>query len=158
MTTWGGFGIIVCTFIITPIVLLHRSSIPSRWVWVAAIPAVTVGTYLGIFLGPVIFTSMLGCVEWPSGTGHCAMLVAGFLFSIPVAAILFLAKRRNEKCEAQRRRSIRQAMRRIAAGGLEKQPRGPYVPHRKWHVGTAPGTPHATRGRRASGPYGLPMP
>jgi len=158
MTTWGGFAIIVCSFVITPIVLLRRSSISSRWIWVAAIPVATGAKYLGLFLGPVIFTAMLGNPEWPSVAGHRIMLVTSFIFSLPMAVVLFLVKRRDEKGEALRRQNIRNAIRKIGAGGVVVRPGGPYVPHRKWNVGTAPGTPHATIARCGHGPYGLPMP
>ena len=86
MTTWGGFALIVCAFIIPPIVFLHRGSISSRRIWIAAIPVVTVATYLGLFLGPVIFTGMLGRPEWPSAAGHRIMLYLRALDLDPVKA------------------------------------------------------------------------
>lgn len=158
MTTWGGFALIVCAFIIPPIVLLNRSSIPSRRVWIVAIPVVAVTTYLGIFLGPVIFTGMLGRPEWPSASGHRIMLLCSLAFSLWMAATLFVVKRRGEKEEAHRKQSIQQAIEKITADGVVEGPKGPRVPHRKWNVGTEPGTPHETKGRDGHGPYGIPMP
>ena len=51
-----------------------------------------------------------------------------------------------------------QAIEKITADGVVEGPRGPRPPHKKWNVGTEPGTPHETKGPDAHGPYGLPMP
>jgi hypothetical protein len=158
MTTWGGFGLIVCAFIIPPIVLLHRSSLASRRVWIVAIPVVTVSTYLGVFLGPVIFTAMLGNPEWPLAAGHRIMLVTSFAFSLLMAATLFVVKRHSENEEAKRKKSIQEAIKKITADGVVEGPKGPYVPHKQWNVGTEPGTSHETKGKDGHGPYGNPMP
>jgi hypothetical protein len=158
MTTWGTFGLIVCAFIIPPIILLNRSSIASRRVWIIAIPVVAVTTYLGIFLGPVIFTGMLGHPEWPSASSHRIMLGCSLVFSLWMAATLFVVKRRNEKDEAKRKQGIQEAIEKITADGVVEGPKGPRPPHKKWNVGTGAGTPHETKGRDGHGPYGIPMP
>jgi hypothetical protein len=158
MTTWGGFGLIVCAFIIPPIVLLHRSAIPSLRVWIVAIPVVTVSTYLGIFLGPVIFTGMCGRFEWPCAASHRVMLTGSFVFSLWIAVILSVAKRRSEREETKRKQNIQKAIEKITADGVVEGPKGPYVPHEQWGSGTEPGTPHETKGKDGHGPYGIPMP
>ena len=158
MTTWGGFALIVCAFIIPPIVLLHRSSVQSRRVWTIAVPVVAVSTYLGVFLGPVIFSGMLGHPEWPSAAGHRIMLITSFCFSLLMAATLFVVKRQNERDETKRKQGIRQAIAKITADGVVEGPKGPYVPHQKWNAGTEPSTPHETKGKDGHGPYGIPMP
>lgn len=158
MTTVGGFALIVCAFIIPPIVLLHRSSIPSKRVWIVAIPVVTVSTHLGLFLGPVIFCGMLGYVEWPSATAHCIMFVIGFAFSLLTGATLFVVKRQGEKEEAKRKQRIQQAIDKITADGKVEGPKGPYVPHRKWNAGLGAATPRETKPDVHGGPYGNPVP
>ncbi len=158
MTTWGMFGLIVCSFIIPPIVLLNRSAIPSCRVWIIAIPVVAVTTYLGIFLGPVIFTMMIGHPEWPSASAHLIMLGCSIVFALCMAATLFVVKRQRENDEAKRKQGIQMAIDKITADGVIEGPKGPRPPHRKWNVGTGVGTPHETRGPGGRGPYGLPMP
>ena len=155
MTTWGGFALIIFAFIIPPIIMLHRSSVPSRRVWVIAIPVVTVSTYLGIFLGPVIFESMLWRPHWPSADAHWIMLACSFVFSLWMAVTLFVVKRKSERGEVKRKQKIRQAIEKITADGVVEGPKGPRPAHRKWNVGIGSGTPRATKGPDAYGPSGL---
>jgi phosphate/sulfate permease len=158
MTTAGGFALIVFAFIIPPIVLLLRSSIPSRRVWIITFPVVTVSTYLGIFLGPVIFESMLWKPHWPSASGHLIMLVCSAVFALWMAATLFVVKRKSEREEVKRRQKIQQAIEKITVDGVVEGPKGPRAAHRQWDVGTGRGTPRETKGPDARGPYGHPAP
>ena len=158
MTTAGGFALIIFAFIIPPIVLLLRSSIPARHVWMIAMPVVTVSTYLGIFLGPVIFDSMLWKPTWPSAGAHGIMLACSFVFSLWMAATLFVVKRKSEREEVKRKQKIEQAIEKITADGVVEGPKGPRAAHRQWDVGAGRGTPRETKGPDARGPYGHPAP
>ncbi len=157
MTTWGGFALIVCAFIVPPIVVLNRSTISSSWIWLISIPVVTVTTYLGVCLGPVIFDSMLGIPSWPSLASHLLMILVSFIFSILIAVTLFVVKRKSEQDDVERKRRIHKAIDKIMEDGVITAPKGEYVPHGVWGAGTDPGTPHETK-EDGHGPYGLPMP
>ena len=160
MTTLGGLALIMCAFIVPPIVLLNRSSIPSRWIWLPAIPCITVGTYLGIMLGPRIFSGMFSHyrTEWPSLYMHGVMLLCGFGFALIMSMTLVLVKRQQEAERLERSEKIHKAMDDILADGVVEGPKGPRVPHKQWNVGTEARTPHETKGRSGNGPYGSLMP
>jgi hypothetical protein len=158
MTTLGGLALIMCAFIVPPIVLLHRSRITSRWIWLPALPTVALGMYLGLFLGPVLFEWMLRPPHWPSAAEHRVMLVVSFGFALLMSLTLLVVKRRDEKNEIQRKAKIQKAIHNIVADGVVEGPKGPYVPHEKWAVGTDITTPRETKAREPHGPYGTPMP
>jgi hypothetical protein len=160
MYTLGGLALIMCAFIVPPIVLLNRSSIRSRWIWLPAIPCITIGTYLGIMLGPIMFSGMsrYSRIEWPSLHWHGVMLLCGFGFALLMSVTLVLVKRRQETERLEGSEKIHKAIDNILADGVVEGPKGPRVPHKKWNVGTEARTPHETKGRSGSGPYGGPRP
>ena len=125
-----------------------------------AIPIVTVGNYLGVVLGPVIFSMMgpRGPIDWPSIAIHKVILRGSFLSALLISAARFLAKHKREKDAAQRTARIHDAMDHMTAAGIAAGLKTPRAPHRKWDTGTGTSEPHKTKGRDGHGPYGTPMP
>ena len=160
MTTWGTFGLIVCAFIVTPIVVLLRSRLrASAVLWYISFPVLAVCNHLGWTLGPVIFSAMAGySLKMPTLRWHAHFFVFDLGFALIVTTMLFFAKRRQEREAAKQSDRIHKAMQNITADGVIEGPKGPYAAHKPWNVGTAPRTPHGTKGRDGHGPYGIPMP
>jgi len=67
------------------------------------------------------------------------MLLVAILISLPVVLILRgVVKRKRDRLECQKK--VQEARDKILADGIIEGPKGPYVPHKKWDVGT----PHET--------------
>jgi cytochrome c biogenesis protein CcdA len=159
MTTWGSFGLIVCAFIVTPIVVLLRSRLRAGAVWYIGFPILGVSNHLGWTLGPFLFSAMAGwSLDLPTLRAHAYLLVFDMGFALVVTTMLFFAKRRQEREAAEQSDRIHKAIQNITADGVIEGPKGPYAPHRPWNVGTSARTPHGTKGRDGHGPYGIPMP
>ncbi len=154
MTTWGGFGLIICFFIVTPIVILHRSSIPWRRMPMLAYPVVALGTYLGLTLGPIIFNLMLEGFSLPPIASQPAIIVSSFGFSALMSTALTLAKRDMEKQRLARSEDIQSTIARLKAKGTIHAPKGPYK-HKNWRQpSTDHLADHETQPPRHSGYYG----
>jgi hypothetical protein len=148
MTTWGTFGLMVCAFIVTPIVVLLRSRLRAGTMWYIGFPVLAVCSHLGWTLGPALFSAMAGwSLNLPTFRGHARLLVLDLAFSLIATTLLFFAKRRQEREAAEQKDRIQKAIQNITADGVVEGPKGPYVAHRPWNVGTAPRTPHGTKGR-----------
>jgi hypothetical protein len=159
MTTWGGFGLLVCAFIITPIVLLRRSRLQAGAMWYIGFPVIAVAHHCGWTLGPMIFLAIGGgLVDIPSGQTHLWLLLPDMLVALVVSSILFCAKRRDVAEEARRRENIHKAIDKIMADGVVEGPGDDYVPHVSWNAGLGSGTPSGTHPPERNGPYGMPKP
>jgi len=160
MTNWGVFSLIVFSFIVPPIVLIHRSRIPSKKIWKPGIPFIAIGIYLGIFLGPAAFACLIPCypAQWPPLKSHLFMIPTTLILSSFITLIIFKLKQKSEIAEQHRIQAIEETIKKMKSHGGAKIPKGPYVPHKPWNVGTAAGTPFETRGEEGHGPYGIHMP
>lgn len=159
MTTAGGLALLICAFIVPPIVLIHRSRISPRRVWLIGLPVMIVANHLGWTVGPVLFSfASFGEADVVSPLGHLYMLLFDASVAAIVTTLLFLAKRRQVRSEAERRAGIREAVEKITADGVVEGPRGPYVAHKPWAAGARAGTPHETKPKDGRGPYSTPMP
>jgi hypothetical protein len=158
MTTWGTFSILVCIFIMPPIVLLNHSKLSFRKLCLIGFPSILVANHLGWTFGPMIFRLMeTGAIEFPVAQSQYILVLCDVAVAIIVTGILVAAKQRREKNEVERRHTIQEARVKILADGVVHGPKGPYVPHKSWNVGIDPHTSGETKGPEGHGPYGLPM-
>ena len=107
----------------------------------------TMGYCHPIFLGPFLIVS-LPCIAFLPPTIFRSLnplvvllLVLGnsVLWSLPVAGLCFLRRRKQEREERERKRTVEAAIEKITEDGVVEGPRSPYVPHKKWRKRNTPG-------------------
>ena len=169
-----------CAFIAPSIII--NSGIELRKIWTRGVLVISLAHFLvsaiiltaippaqfaagefvhPIFLGPYLiatlplvvflratFIAYLGNFCW------LFYLFNSFLWSIPVAAICYRMRRKQERETTKRQEIIESAIAKITADGVIEGPKGPYVPLKKWNVGT----PHATEPLKARSYDGGPWP
>jgi len=94
-----------------------------------------------IFIGPLLVVTLPLIAFLPESVLVLAtppiawllLLLNSALWAIPVAGLCVLRKRKLEREEQERRDKIEAAIDKIEADGVVEGPKGPYVPHRKWH-------------------------
>jgi hypothetical protein len=145
---------LVCIFIMPPVVLLNRSNLPERLIWLIGIPAIAIGHYLGWLVGIVSF----GFEDARSGAFHATLAISSVLVAPLITLVISLARAKRRRAIEAKREEIRRAIDRIMEDGVVSGPKGRYVPHRPIDVGIDPRTPSATKGPGGHGPYGIPMP
>ncbi|TFH16036.1 MAG: hypothetical protein E4H02_06545 [Lentisphaerales bacterium] len=158
MTTFGGFGLLVCIFFVPQIVILRRSRLAPGSVWTHGLLSISIGHLAGWTIAPWIFNKMLHW-HWAGPRGPVEVMVL-MLCSLVVALCatfaVYLAKSKEEKLEQARRARIESTKADLVANGPIRGPGQPsYVRHRKPSPPTRLRLPHET-GR--SGPYGIPLP
>lgn len=145
---------LVCIFIMLPVVWLNRSNLPERLIWLMGIPAIAIGHYLGWLVGVVSF----GFENANSGTLHATLAISSVLVAPLITLFISLARAKRRREIEAKREEIHRAIDKIMEDGIISGPKGPYVPHRPMDVGTDPHTPRETKGPGGHGPYGIPMP
>jgi hypothetical protein len=154
MTTLGGFAMLVCVFIMPPIIFINRSEIDGIKLWLIAPPVIALSYYIGWVIGVAAFE----CGFNSELDFHATIATQGIVSAPIVTLLIFISKRKRRREAEAKHRKIQHAIEKIKDHGGVHGPKGPYVHHTPWNVGTEPRTPRETKGPRSQGPYGAPMP
>jgi len=148
---------IVCAFIVTPLVVIRRSRLSPAKVWPVSLPVLFACHLAGWILGPALFMALLGDIRLPElhADDWKVLCVSGLIYSLVGTAIVYGVKCRDRRKKREHSARVQQAIARIKADGVVEGPKGPYVPHRPWSRGRT-GTP-ATTGEYHGQCYGMPM-
>ena len=169
-----------CVFIIP--VLISNSRMELRKIWLKGVLLISLSHFLissviltsippehfiqgrfghPIFLGPFLISALpltvfLKPTSLVSLDYLCFLvyLLNSILWSIPVAGLCYLKRSRQERAAKRHHDKVQAAIAKITEDGVVEGPKGPYVPHKRWNVGT----PHDTSPPKGRSYDGGPWP